>query len=63
LRALDERERRLLILWHVIGHPVAHIARMLGISRVHCYRLQNQALQDMLDPIHEPEPHLTHAFA
>jgi DNA-directed RNA polymerase specialized sigma subunit len=45
---LEERDRRLLMLWHMEGHPVARIARMLGISRVHCYRVQRRALEAML---------------
>ena len=49
LRLLDERGRTLLVLWFVEGRPVAHIARWLGISRVHCYRLKERALQAMLD--------------
>ena len=47
LEGLAERERKLLVLWHVEGHPVARIGRMLGISRVHCYRLQKLALEQM----------------
>lgn len=53
LSDLDERERRLLVLWHVEGHPVARIGRMLGISRVHCYRLQKIALEAMTTKVSE----------
>lgn len=53
LAELEDRSRRLLVLWHVAGHPVAHIARMLQISRVHCYRLADAALESMCD---EREP-------
>jgi DNA-directed RNA polymerase specialized sigma24 family protein len=49
LSRLDPRARRLLILWHVEGTPVASIARHLSISRVHCYRLNSAALEQMLD--------------
>lgn len=49
LARLEERARRLLILWHVEAHPVTHIAKRLGVSRVHCYRLRSRALLDMLD--------------
>jgi DNA-directed RNA polymerase specialized sigma24 family protein len=49
LRLLDARSRTLLLLWFVEGHPVAHIAAWLGISRVHCYRLKKAALRAMLD--------------
>lgn len=50
LATLDERARRLLVLWHVEAVPVAHIARRLGISRVHCYRVNRRALDAILDP-------------
>jgi DNA-directed RNA polymerase specialized sigma24 family protein len=49
LETLDPRERRLLILWYMEGHPVAAIARSLGISRVHCYRLRDRALRRMIE--------------
>ncbi|HVL90597.1 MAG TPA: sigma factor-like helix-turn-helix DNA-binding protein [Actinomycetota bacterium] len=49
LARLDERSRALVILWHAYGHPVAQIARRLGISRVHCYRLERRALDLMID--------------
>jgi DNA-directed RNA polymerase specialized sigma24 family protein len=48
LGGLDERSRRLLVLWFVQCRPVMEIARELRISRVHCYRLKNKALDDML---------------
>jgi DNA-directed RNA polymerase specialized sigma24 family protein len=48
MRGLDERSQRLLLLWFVHGRPVGDIAAELGISRVHCYRLRNRALDDML---------------
>ena len=49
LEALDERDRALLLLWYCEGRPVAHIARTIGISRVHCYRLGRRAIQALLD--------------
>jgi DNA-directed RNA polymerase specialized sigma24 family protein len=49
LRLLDQRSRRLLFLWFVEGRPVAETARLLGISRVHCYRLKDKALGHMLE--------------
>jgi DNA-directed RNA polymerase specialized sigma24 family protein len=65
LNTLGERERRLLVLWHVEGHPVARIGRMLGISRVHCYRLQKIALEAMtnLDGAPGSEPRMAGATA
>jgi DNA-directed RNA polymerase specialized sigma24 family protein len=49
LMGLEERERSLLMLWHVVGTPVTDIARRLGMSRVHCYRVRARALASMLD--------------
>jgi DNA-directed RNA polymerase specialized sigma24 family protein len=49
LGSLDARSRTLLHLWFVEDQPVTGIARQLGISRVHCYRLRDKALRAMLD--------------
>lgn len=48
LRLLDERGRRLLLMWFVEARPVAHIARALHMSRVHAYRTKNKAFDMML---------------
>ena len=48
LRRLDQRSQRLLLLWFVHERPPAEIAAELRISRVHCYRLRNRALDEML---------------
>jgi DNA-directed RNA polymerase specialized sigma24 family protein len=55
LGTLEPRARRLLVLWHVEGTPVASIARKLCMSRVHCYRVQRAALEKMIDPKVEDE--------
>lgn len=49
LSRLEPRERLLLILWYIEGQPVTHIARSLGVSRVHCYRLKRKAFHALLD--------------
>lgn len=49
LRGLDERSQRLLFLWFVGERPVTEIAAALGISRVHCYRLRDKALDQMIE--------------
>jgi DNA-directed RNA polymerase specialized sigma24 family protein len=53
LRRLTERiavrERALLLLWYIADLPVARIARRLGISRIHCYRLRKQAIDCLCD--------------
>jgi DNA-directed RNA polymerase specialized sigma subunit len=53
LRHVDDRSRRLLVLWFVHGRPVTQIAAELGISRVHSYRLKNKALDVMLQAARE----------
>jgi DNA-directed RNA polymerase specialized sigma24 family protein len=52
LSHLDERARSLLLLWFVHDRPVTVIADMLRISRMHCYRLRDRALQQMLENHH-----------
>jgi DNA-directed RNA polymerase specialized sigma24 family protein len=47
LRSLDPRQRAVLYLWYVESYPVMKIARKLGISRVHCYRVRKRALEEM----------------
>ena len=47
LARLGDRERELLYLWYVASWPAVKIARRLGISRVHCYRLRKRALDQM----------------
>ncbi len=49
LAHLDERARLLLLLWFVHERPVTAIADRLRISRMHCYRLRDRALQQMLE--------------
>lgn len=53
LRRLDQRSQRLLLLWFAQGRPAIEIASQLGISRVHCYRLRNKALDEMLQASEE----------
>jgi len=53
MKRVDERARTLLVMWYVQARPVARIARALGISRVHCYRVQRRALAAMID---DPQP-------
>jgi DNA-directed RNA polymerase specialized sigma24 family protein len=61
LGTLEPRSRKLLILWFVEGVPVAHIARKLSMSRVHCYRVQRAALDAMLDHDTSEEPSVAEA--
>jgi RNA polymerase sigma factor (sigma-70 family) len=50
LRRLGERDRLLLFLWYVEEWAVSEIAERLGISRVHCYRLRDRALDKLTEP-------------
>ena len=46
---IEDRERRLLFLWYVADLPPAGVARTLGISRMHAYRLRKGALSALCD--------------
>lgn len=50
LRRLNERDRLLLFLWYVEEWPVSEIAERLQISRVHCYRVRDRALDRLTEP-------------
>ena len=54
---LKPRERLLLVLWYVSDMQVTAIARHLNVSRVHCYRLRDQALRALCDagPAERPQ--------
>jgi len=60
LRRLEPRERLLLLLWYSEGWAVTDIAARLQISRVHCYRLRDRAL-DRLTQQDETAPRLAPA--
>ncbi len=75
LLCLEEREILLLWLWHYVGMEVAQIARRLGVSRQHCYRMRRRAVEKMLrvargetdgpgaEPAEEKEPQVAGAGA
>jgi hypothetical protein len=46
---LGERERKLLFLWYVVELRPGEVARRIRVSRVHCYRLRNAALDALCD--------------
>jgi DNA-directed RNA polymerase specialized sigma24 family protein len=54
LRRLEPRERLLLLLWYAEGWAVTDIAARLQISRVHCYRLRDRALDQLTSPVEAP---------
>jgi len=43
------RERELLFLWYVVELPPGEVARRIKVSRVHAYRLRNEALSALCD--------------
>jgi hypothetical protein len=49
LGLLDEPARTVLLMWFVADQSATSIARRLGISRVHCYRIRDKALREMMD--------------
>lgn len=63
LSSLGERERSILIHWYVMDEPVGEICEKLSLSRSHCYRLRDRALDEMLDPESAQELLLQPAFA
>lgn len=48
-RRLDGRARLLLYLWYVADLPVSRVAGRIGVSRVHCYRLRDRALNALAE--------------
>jgi len=54
LRALDERERRIIQLRFVEGLTQSQIAVEIGISQMHVSRLIRRALEKLGDEIAEP---------
>lgn len=53
LHRLEPRKAQLLFLWYVMSLPVTRIAKRIHVSRMHCYRLRNQALDEMTEPIEQ----------
>ena len=51
LRRLPRREREMLLFCYTEDRSVAEVAELLGISRVHGYRLRRRALERMTQPI------------
>jgi DNA-directed RNA polymerase specialized sigma24 family protein len=49
IRALDERDRRILVLWYVGQLPAHEVAKEVGISRRHCFRRRSAALRALVD--------------
>ena len=49
LRALEPRERLVLFRWFIEDRPPSEIARELGVSRTHCYRIRDRALAHLVE--------------
>lgn len=54
MNQLDERARTLLFLWYVQQLAVSDIAKMIGTSRRHCFRLRASAIRKLVD-LGEPD--------
>ncbi|HEX6208725.1 MAG TPA: sigma factor-like helix-turn-helix DNA-binding protein [Actinomycetota bacterium] len=51
---LDDRERKLLFLWYVTELPVGEIARSVGVSRRHCFRVRSRAIHKIVEMADDP---------
>jgi DNA-directed RNA polymerase specialized sigma24 family protein len=49
VRRLEDRDRRILLLWYVKELPAHEVAREVGISRRHCFRRRSAALRALVD--------------
>lgn len=50
LRRLDPRKRQIVCLWYMADLSAVDIARRVGVSRMHCYRLRGRALAELTRP-------------
>jgi DNA-directed RNA polymerase specialized sigma24 family protein len=46
---LSERDRKLLVLWYVVQLPAQDIAKRVGVSRRHCFRLRAGAIRRIVE--------------
>ncbi len=46
---LPERDRQLLFLWYVAQASVQEIARAVGVSRRHCFRVRARAIRTIVE--------------
>lgn len=46
---LEDRERKLLFLWYVTELPVEEIARAVGVSRRHCFRVRSATIHKIVE--------------
>jgi DNA-directed RNA polymerase specialized sigma24 family protein len=51
---LEDRDRSVLFLWYVRQLAVGDIARAVGVSRRHCFRLRSAAIRKLVE-LGEPE--------
>jgi hypothetical protein len=54
MNRLDERSRTLLFLWYVRQLAVSDIAKLIGTSRRHCFRLRASAVRKLVE-LGEPD--------
>jgi DNA-directed RNA polymerase specialized sigma24 family protein len=46
---LGERDRKLLVLWYVVQLQAQDVAKELGVSRRHCFRLRAAAIRRIVE--------------
>lgn len=49
MRFVGDRQRLVLFLWYVQQLPVEDIARAVGVSRRHCFRLRASAVRKIVE--------------
>ena len=47
LNKLDDRERKILLLFYTFSVPIDHIAEEVGVSRRHCYRIKKKGIENI----------------
>ena len=49
LNKLDDREKTILLLFYAFSMPVDNIAKEVGVSWRHCYRIKKKAIESIID--------------
>ena len=49
MSTLDQRSRAVLFLWYVRQLAVADIAKIIGVSRRHCFRIRAASVRELVE--------------
>ena len=49
LNKLDDREKTTLLLFYTFSAPVDDIAKVVGVSWRHCYRIKKKGIENIID--------------